>query len=644
MDKERFSTPTLSSKELAHLKEMGRLCRGDIITMTTLAKSGHPGGSMSSIDILLVLYSYARVFPSDPFNPLRDRIIVSHGHISPAVYSVLGRLGFFSIDEAISGFRRIDTPFEGHIIREIPGIEWSTGNLGQGLSAGCGMAIAAKVRGEDWFTFVVMSDGEQAKGQTAEARRIAKKFKLRNLAGLIDYNDIQISGYVHDVMPQNIKGNYESDGWKTIEVDGHDYLAIYQALREVVTNEEGPSVIIAHTVIGKGVSFMEDKWEYHGRALTEEEYINAMHELGLESELEKYREMRRNYKCTVELRPEDPPYKLNTGTPFTYTKEDKIDNRSAFGKALADVARINKDRKENSPLIIFDCDLASSVRTSYVWKIFSENFFECGVQEHSTATVSGAASTQGVVSVFSDFGVFGVDETFNQHRLNDMNHTNLKLVCTHCGLDVGQDGKTHQCIDYIGVMRNLFGYRVIIPADPNQTDRVIRYILPRRGNYLVVMGRSKVPVILKEDGTPFFAGEYRFEYGKADLLREGKKGAIFTCGPVVGLAVQIWEILKQRGIDLQLWNISSPLAFDEDAFQKGISTGFIFTYEDHHIATGLGSIVEGKIVEKEAKVKFVKLGISYYGESSLPSDLYHRFGLNVEAVVERIVKTIGEGE
>lgn len=639
MNKERFSASALSPEELTRLKELGRRCRGDIITMTTLAKSGHPGGSMSTVDILIVLYSYARVSSSQPFSPLRDRIIVSHGHVSPAVYSVLGRLGFFNVDEAISGFRRIDTPFEGHVIRELPGIEWSTGNLGQGLSAGCGMAIAARVKEEDWLTFVVMSDGEQAKGQIAEARRIARKFKLGNLIGLIDYNDIQISGYVHEVMPQNIKGNYESDGWKVIEVDGHDYLSIYQGLKEAANSEE-PVAIIARTIIGKGVSFMEDKWEYHGKPLTEEEYIKAMQELGLENELKKYSELRKNYRCTVELRKEEVEYNLDPGTPFTYKKEDKTDNRSAFGKALADIGRINRDKKDSSPLIIFDCDLASSVKTSYCLDTCPENFFECGVQEHSTATLSGAASTQGVVAVFSDFGVFGVDETFNQHRLNDMNHTNLKLVCTHCGLDVGQDGKTHQCIDYIGAMKNLFGYKVIIPADPNQTDRVIRYILPRKGNYLVVMGRSKLSVILKEDGTPFFAGDYQFAYGKADQLREGTQGAILTYGTLVTSAVQIWETLHQKGIDIQLWNISSPLALDEEALEKAVSTGLVLTYEDHHIGTGLGSIVGEKIAEKGASVKFVKLGVSSYGESSTPSDLYRKFGLDVDSVVEKVTKAL----
>jgi len=167
---ERFPKERLEKEDIDHLRELARLCRADILKMTTLAGSGHPGGAMSSLDIFLILYSYASISPHDPFHPQRDRIIISHGHTSAGVYAVLGRLGFINIDEAISGFRRMESIFEGHIVREIPGIEWSTGNLGQGLAAGCGMAVAGKVKGEDWYIFVVMSDGEQTKGMIGEAR------------------------------------------------------------------------------------------------------------------------------------------------------------------------------------------------------------------------------------------------------------------------------------------------------------------------------------------------------------------------------------------------------------------------------------------------------------------------------------------
>ncbi|HPP13102.1 MAG TPA: transketolase, partial [bacterium] len=170
---ERFPWKELPEEELNRLNELSRLCKGDILTMTTLAGSGHPGGSMSSLDIYLAVYSYARIAPSLVDDPTRDRIVVSHGHTSPGVYSVLGRLGFFPLDAAVATFRQAGSIFDGHVVRKVPGVEWGTGNLGQGLSAGCGFALSARIHNRDSYTVVLMSDGEQTKGQVGEARRFA---------------------------------------------------------------------------------------------------------------------------------------------------------------------------------------------------------------------------------------------------------------------------------------------------------------------------------------------------------------------------------------------------------------------------------------------------------------------------------------
>lgn len=199
---QRFEKDCLSADEISELEELARRCKGDILKMTTLAGCGHPGGSISSLDLFLVLYRYAANDPRRPDHPDRDRVIISHGHTAPGALAVLGRLGFFPVDAAVSGFRMVDTPFEGHVVRTLPGFEWSSGNLGQGLSAGCGFATAAFMKREKFHTFVVMSDGEQAKGQVAEARRYARKYGLDNLTVLVDYNHIQISGRLEEVMPR----------------------------------------------------------------------------------------------------------------------------------------------------------------------------------------------------------------------------------------------------------------------------------------------------------------------------------------------------------------------------------------------------------------------------------------------------------
>ena len=633
-----FDSEKLSEEKIAKLKDLAKLARGDILKMTTLAKSGHPGGSMSSIDIYLVLYSCANVDPAHPYWAERDRIVISHGHTSPGVYAALARVGFFEVDSVITRFRKAGTIFEGHVERGIPGVEWSSGNLGQGLSAGCGFALASKLHQRNYQVFVVMSDGEQAKGQVGEARRFAKKYSLNNLTVIIDYNRLQLSGPLDKIMPQNIKENYLADGWEILEADGHDYQQIYQAIRTGVKNTQSPIVIMANTLMGKGVSFMENKFEFHGMPLTSDECAAALSELCLENDMERYLHLRNKI---LERKPEkkrpSEKIKIDSGQPRSYGPDEITDNRSAFGQALKDLGDLNSDRPGRNPLAVLDCDLVGSVKTQKFAQDHPDHFFQAGIQEHNTVTVAGALSTQGIVTFFADFGVFGVDETYNQHRLNDLNQTNLKLVCTHNGIDVGQDGKTHQCIDYVGIINNLYGYKIIIPADPNQTDRVIRYIASQPGNFFVGVGRSKFRVILKEDGSPFFAGDYQFRYGKAEVIREGGQAAIITTGSMVHRAVQAWETLKKRGCRARIINVSCLSDLDESTLTEAAGTGIVVTYEDHNVKTGLGSLVANFLAENSLVPRFRKLGITSYGGSGLSEDLFRIQGLDIESLVETVL-------
>ena len=640
MDEKRFQVERLDETSLKKLTELSRLARGDILKMTTLAGSGHPGGSMSSIDFYLVLYAYANTHPQSSSDPNRDRIVISHGHTSPGVYAALGRTGFFPFEAAIVNFRKAGSAFEGHVERGVPGVEWNTGNLGQGLSAGCGLALGSKVLKRGFHVFVAMGCGEQQKGQITEARRFAMKYGLHNLTAIIDFNCRQISGVTQEIMPQNIVENYKSDGWRVIEVNGHDFQEIYRGLREA-TLFQHPTMILAHTVMGKGVSFMEGKEEYHGRALNLEEYKKAVQELGVEDDLDRYRQIRESGTLPYSGReyPMEAP-SIKIGIPKNYEKDQKLDNRSAFGNALVDLAKANLQGDGSLPIVVFDCDLAPSTKTTAFAKQFPNYFFQGGIQEHNTATIAGAISTLGLLPFFADFGVFGVDETYNQHRLNDINRTNLKLICTHNGFDVGEDGNTHQCIDYIGVMRNLFGYKIIAPADPNQTDRVIRYVGKTPGNFLVAMGRSPVPIILSEGGTPLFGGAYEFRYGQADLIRNGKDGAIISTGNMVYRAVQAWQKLKEKGIEVQVLNISCLSDLDAEAIQAAARTGMIVTYEDHHIQTGLGSLIANVLTEKGLGIRFRKMGISRYGSSGKPDDLYKMQGLDVDSLVKTVMEEI----
>jgi len=640
MQGRRFDAEKLDKESLEKLSELARLARGDILKMTTLAGSGHPGGSMSSIDFYLVLYLYANVDSRSPSDPNRDRIVISHGHTSPGVYAALGRVGFFPIEAAIATFRNAGSPFEGHVEKGIPGVEWNTGNLGQGLSAGCGFALGAKIMKKEFHVFVAMGCGEQQKGQISEARRFAVKYGLDNLTAIIDFNCRQISGITQEIMPQDVVRNFESDGWRVMEADGHQFQEIYTAFREAVLSKH-PTLILAHTKMGKGVSFMEGREEFHGRALALEEYKKAIQELGVEDDLDRYRRIRdwgtpsfagRKYLV--------PSPSIQIGSPRNYEKDQKLDNRSAFGNALVDIAKASIQGDPPLPMAVFDCDLASSVKTAAFAKQFPDHFFQGGIQEHNTATIAGAISTLGLLSFFADFGVFGVDETYNQHRLNDINETNIKLICTHNGLDVGEDGKTHQCIDYVGVMQNLFGYKMIVPADPNQTDRVTRYVAEAHGNFVVSMGRSSVPILLTEKGTPLFANPYEFQYGHADLVRSGKDAAILTMGGMVYKAIQARQKLGEKGVSVEVLNISCLSDLDSEAILKAAKTGILITYEDHHIQTGLGSLIANFIAERGLRVRFRRLGIKQYGSSGKPDELYRLQGLDVESLVQAVIQEI----
>jgi len=255
--------------------------------------------------------------------------------------------------------------------------------------------------------------------------------------------------------------------------------------------------------------------------------------------------------------------------------------------------------------------------------------------------MAGALSTTGVLTFFADFGVFGVCETYNQHRLNDINETNLKLVCTHLGLDVGEDGKTHQCVDYLGLFRNIFGFRVILPADPNQTDRVIRFVASHPGNFLVGMGRSKLPVILSEKGLPFFGGEYIFQPGRGDLVREGSSGAIITYGTMLHKALKAWDLLAEKGVTVKVYNLSTPGEPDIAALSDAASTGLIVTYEDHNVYTGVGNVIgDALATEGISGCRLVKRGVTHYGSSGRSEDVYREMKLSPEDLANTILKSI----
>ncbi len=635
---------SLSEEELKWFEGAFKRCARRIILATTLAGSGHPGGSLSSLHMLLIIYALAKVNPIDPRHPERDRVVISQGHISPGVYSVLCEFGFFPEEDFLLEFRRTGSAFAGHVEQAVPGVEWNTGNLGQGLSAACGMAMALKLKGLPNRVFCLMGDGEQQKGQVIEARRWAVKFGLDNLIVLIDYNGLQIGGDISKVMPQDIKAEIEATHWNVIEIDGHNFNEIYKALRAAilkkVKNPEKPTAILAHTIMGKGISFMENDAKWHGMPLSEDLARKALIELGCDpGELDRLKE-KRIKQISFPHFPHDPE-KVNLTIPeiSLFDAGTNTDCRSAYGKFLEEMAKANNT--EARPKILgLTCDLEGSVKMGGFKKVSPQAFFESGIQEHHTASVAGALSKEGFLVFFSTFGVFAIDEVFNQLRINSLNKTALKVVATHLGADVGEDGPTHQCIDYLGLLMNIPDFEIYLPADPNQTIHILKVVSQREGNVFVGMGRSKTPIILDEKGDPFFGENYTFLPGKADWLRRGKKGVIAAYGSTVREAIKAWEILKKRNIEVSVLNVASIRPFPEEDLLEAVHQGPVVVVEDHLIQTGLGMQIAAFYLKKGIQCKLEILGHKGPLSSGKPAELFKLSGIDGESIAYTMEKLI----
>ena len=251
------------------------------VQMVHDAASGHPGGSLSCIDVLTTLYfDIMHIDPKAPHDPDRDRFVMSKGHCSPAMYPVLALRGFFPVEE-LKMFRRVDGHMSGHVeMHYVPGVDMSTGSLGQGISAAVGMALAGKQSKKDYRVYAILGDGEVAEGQVWEAMMAANKYHLDNLCACVDVNGLQIDGATKDVMPtEPLDKKFEAFGWHVIQIDGHDFAQIEAAYQEAAATKGQPTMILAHTVKGKGVSFMENNAGWHGKAPNAEQYAQAKAEL-----------------------------------------------------------------------------------------------------------------------------------------------------------------------------------------------------------------------------------------------------------------------------------------------------------------------------------------------------------------------------
>lgn len=623
----------LSAKDLLLLKAFTKSARHSILEMTTHAKSGHPGGSLSSIDYLAVLYTQIIAKTGEP-------VVVSIGHISPAVYATLAEMGYIDKKEVVEGFRKIGTPYEGHVTRHVPGVWYGTGPLGSGVSAAAGFALAEKLKKSKKRVYAIIGDGESQEGQVYEMMNFASKYKLNNFVVFMDYNKVQLTDSIANVMPFDPVALFKTAGWRVAEIDGHNFKQIYEQLQRPPCSKERPMIIIGNTTMGAGIDFMEregkkHKSTWHGKPAKADQIQEPLNRLALSKAEQK---ALTSFRKKVKWKPNKPEFtksltkqKVKIGKPHVYKTDELTDCRSAYGKALLDLAQLNKN------VVALTADLSASVKTHYVKQSFPEQHIDVGVAEQHLVSCSGGMSLSDIIPFCSTYGVFMTSRAKDQARLNDINQTNVKMVATHCGLSVGKDGPTHQGIDDNNSVLGLLNTMQIEPADPNHCDRIIRYIASHYGNFYVRMGRHKVPVLTNEKGKVFYDAKYKYVYGKSDVLRKGNDITIVVAGSSVHEALKAYEKLKESHIHAEIVIASSIKKFDTTLFNSIKKTERVITVEDHNIYSGLGNNIAAAITENGIHVlSFGKLGVKNYQLSGTEMELYKSAGIDSSAIVKKI--------
>ena len=578
------------------LQKMANEIRKGIITAVHSAKAGHPGGSLSAADLFTYLYfEEMNIDPKNPKKEDRDRFVLSKGHTAPGLYSALAHRGYFPVED-LKTLRHLGSYLQGHPdMKHIPGIDMSSGSLGQGISAAVGMALGAKMDGASYRVYTLLGDGEIEEGQVWEAAMFAGHRKLDNLVVIVDNNGLQIDGKIEDVCsPYPIDKKFEAFNFHVINVeDGNDFDQLEKAFEEAKTVKGMPTAIIMKTVKGKGVSFMENEADWHGKAPNDEQYEIAM------ADLEKAGEA----LCQVK----------------------KIATRESYGNALVELG------KKYNDLVVLDADLAGATKTGTFKKAFPERHIDCGIAESNMMGIAAGLSTIGKVPFASTFAMFAAGRAYEQVR-NSIGypHLNVKIGATHAGISVGEDGATHQCNEDIALMRTIPGMVILNPSDDVEARAAVEAAYHYQGPVYLRFGRLAVPVI---NDRP----DYKFEIGKGIVLREGKDVTIFATGLCVNEALTAAEKLAADGIDAKVINIHTIKPLDEELVVKAAQeTGKVVTVEEHSVIGGLGGAV-AEVLSEKAPTKMLRIGINdVFGESGPALQLLEKYGIDAEGIYKKV--------
>jgi len=603
-------------QELEFLEYKANILRKHSIMMTTEAGSGHATSSLSAAEIMSVLFFHEMNYDPRNMSALdNDEFVLSKGHASPALYSMLAGIGVISVEELLK-LRSFDSALEGHPVPRIPGIRIATGSLGQGLSAGLGMALSMKLDGIKRRVYVLLGDAEMAEGSVWEAMNFASYLKLDNLIAIVDMNRL---GQSAPTMFQWDSNTYVSRaqafGWNTITVDGHSIEQLINAFNDAKKSNK-PALIIAKTIKGKGVSFLEDKDGFHGKAVNKEDARKAIDELDAKIKPVEW-EPENFIQTSQRLIEKDKTKSLTTN----YKLGDQVATREAYGKAL------EKLGEQDHGMVVLDGDVKNSTFTEFFFKKYPERSFECFIAEQNMIGTAVGLQARGKHVFLATFASF-LTRAFDQMRMAAYSNANLKISGSHVGVSIGEDGPSQMGLEDLSMMRTLFNSVVLYPCDAVSAEK----LTVGSANYdkisYIRTTRPKTPVI--------YNNEEEFEIGGSKVLRSSKddKVTIVAAGITLHEAIKAADELNKEGINIRVIDAYSIKPLDKRTLlQAAIETYSIVTVEDHYPEGGLGEAVSG-LVSNRCPVYM--LCVKSMPHSGKPGELLAEQGIDKNGIIKKV--------
>ena len=608
-------------------RELGQQLRVDSVRAAAVPKSGHPTSSMSAADLMSVLLAkYLRYDFDNPDDPRNDHLVFSKGHASPLLYSMYKAAGAIT-DEELLTFRKFGSRLEGHPTPVLPWVDVATGSLGQGLPYGVGIALAGKRLDRlPYRIWVLCGDSEMAEGSMWEAFEHGRHERLDNLTAIIDVNRLGQRGEtMHGWDLDSYAKRAEAFGWHAIEIDGHDVEAIDAAYADALETSGTPTVIVARTIKGKGVKAVENKDGFHGKALDDPEA--AIEELGGIRNI------------TIDVAKPDfkgEPHRFEHGALELpeYEVGDDVATRKAYGDTLKALGDGRGD------VVALDGEVSNSTFAEIFRDAHPDRYFEMYIAEQQMVAAAVGIQVRGWKPYASTFAAF-LSRAYDFVRMAAISRANLKLVGSHAGVSIGEDGPSQMALEDLAAFRAVHGSTVLYPSDANQTAKLVEAMADLNGIVFLRTTRGNTPVIYE-------AGE-DFAVGGAKVVRSSESDDVALIGAGITLheALKAADALAEAGVSARVIDLYSVKPVDVETLRDAAeATGGRFVVaEDHWPEGGLGDAVVSALADSDERPRVVHLAVRELPGSGTPAELLAAAGIDADHIAaaarELVASTVG---